>query len=40
MQINDKITIIIVLYNSTDLIFDCLKSLKKFKIIIVDNGKS
>ena len=40
MNINNKITIIIVLYNSTNLIFDCLKSLKNFNIIIVDNGKN
>jgi len=40
MNINNKITIIIVLYNSTDLIFECLKSLNKFNIIIVDNGKN
>ncbi len=39
MNIN-KITIIIVIYNSSNLIFDCLKSLKNFKIIIVDNGKN
>ena len=40
MNINNKLTIIIVLYNSTDLIFECLKSLNKFNIIIVDNGKN
>tara|TARA_B100001093_G_scaffold175748_1_gene168532 strand:+ start:3455 stop:4315 length:861 start_codon:yes stop_codon:yes gene_type:complete len=40
MNINNKITIVIVLYNSTDLIFECLKSLNKFNIIIVDNGKN
>ena len=40
MNTNNKITIIIVLYNSSNLIFDCLKSLKKFNIIIVDNGKN
>ena len=37
MDLNNKITIIIVAYNSTNLIFDCLKSLKNFKIIVVDN---
>jgi N-acetylglucosaminyl-diphospho-decaprenol L-rhamnosyltransferase len=40
MNINNKITIVIVLYNSTELIFDCFKSLTKFNIIIVDNGKN
>lgn len=40
MKINNKITIVIVLYNSTNLIFDCLKSLTNFNIIIVDNGKN
>ena len=37
MDLNNKITIIIVAYNSTNLIFECLKSLKNFNIIIVDN---
>ena len=40
MNINNKITIVIVLYNSSNLIFDCLKSLTQFNIIIVDNGKN
>lgn len=40
MNLNNKITIIIILYNSSNLIFDCLKSLSNFKIIIVDNGKN
>ena len=40
MNMNNKITIVIVLYNSTELIIDCLKSLTKFNIIIVDNGKN
>ena len=40
MSINNRITIVIVLYNSSDLIFECLKSLNKFNIIIVDNGKN
>ena len=40
MSINNKITIVIVLYDSTNLIFECLKSLTKFNIIIVDNGKN
>ena len=37
MDLNNKITIIIVAYNSTNLIFECLKSLKNFNIIIVNN---
>lgn len=37
---NKELTIIIVLYNSTNLIFECLRSLNNFKIIIVDNGKN
>ena len=40
MSINDNITIVIVIYNSSNVIFDCLKSLENFKIIIVDNGKN
>ena len=40
MNINNDLTIIIVLYNCSGTIFDCLKYLSKFKIIIVDNGKN
>jgi len=40
MNLNNKITIIIVLYNSSNLIFDCLKSLSNFKVVLVDNGKN
>ncbi len=40
MTINKDLTIIIVLYNSSKLIFDCLKELSNFKIIVVDNGKN
>ena len=35
-----KITIIIVLYNSTELVLECFKSIKNFRIIVVDNGKN
>ena len=37
---NNELTVIIVLYNSTNIIFECLKSLSNFSIIIVDNGKN
>ena len=40
MNVNNMITIVIVIYNSSNIIFDCLKSLENFKIIIVDNGKN
>lgn len=40
MNVNNMITIVIVVYNSSNIIFDCLKSLENFKIIIVDNGKN
>ena len=40
MNTNKQITIVIVIYNSSNLIFDCLKSLDKFSVIIVDNGKN
>ncbi len=40
MNTNNRITIVIVLYNSSNIIFECLKFLSKFKIIIVDNGKN
>ena len=39
-QIYKKITIVIVLYNSTDLVLECFKSIKNFRIIVVDNGKN
>ena len=34
----DKITAVIILYNVTDVIFECLKNLKNIQIIIADNG--
>ena len=37
---NKELTIIKVLYNSTDVVFECLQSLANFNIIIVDNGKN
>ena len=40
MILNKKLTIIIVLYDSSDLIFNCLEELNNFNIIIVDNGKN
>ena len=40
MNVNNKITIVIVIYNSTDIIFNCLKHLNDFDIIIVNNGKN
>ena len=39
-QIYKKITIVIVLYDSADLVLECFKSIKNFRIIIVDNGKN
>ena len=36
----NKITAVIVLYNVTDIIFECLENLKNVNIIIVDNGES
>ena len=35
-----KITAIIVLYDVTEIIFDCLKNLNNINIIIADNGKN
>ena len=40
MNINKDLTVIIVLYNSSEVIFNCLKYLSNFKIIVVDNGKN
>jgi GT2 family glycosyltransferase len=36
----NKITAVIVLYNTTELIFKCLDKIQGIKIIIVDNGKN
>ena len=40
MNFKKKITIIIVIHDCTNLIFDCLKHLDHFDIIIVDNKKN
>jgi len=40
MKLNKDLIIVIVLYNSSDLIFKCLEKLVNFEIIIVDNGKN
>jgi len=40
ITMNEDITVIIVLYNSSNIIFNCLKELNNFKVIIVDNGKN
>lgn len=37
---NKDLTIIIVIYNSTDKIIDLLQQLHNFEIIIVNNGKN
>lgn len=36
----EKITIVIVAYNSNELLIKCLNSIKEFNTIIVDNGKN
>jgi len=36
----EELTIVIIAYNSNDLLLKCLKNIKKFNIIIVDNGKN
>jgi len=40
MNLNKNLTIIIVLYNGSNVIFKCLSYLINFNIIIVDNGKN
>tara|TARA_B100000767_G_C19654481_1_gene488226 strand:- start:135 stop:1001 length:867 start_codon:yes stop_codon:yes gene_type:complete len=40
MKTEKDLTVIIVLYDTTEIIFACLKNLSKFQIIIVDNGKN
>jgi GT2 family glycosyltransferase len=36
----NKITAVVVLYNTTELVFQCLDKIKGVKIIIVDNGRN
>ena len=38
MKDNHKMTAVIVLYNVTEIIYQCLENLKNIKIIIIDNG--
>ncbi len=40
MTLNKDLTIVIILYDSSDLIFKCLEKLCNFKILIVDNGRN
>jgi GT2 family glycosyltransferase len=40
MSYLSKVTAVLVLYNVTEVIFDCLNNLKNIKIIIIDNGKN
>jgi GT2 family glycosyltransferase len=40
MILNKNLTIVIVLYDSSNLIFKCLEKLNNFNILIVDNGKN
>ena len=40
MNISRDLTIVIVLHNASNIIFECLKELSNFQIIIVDNGKN
>ena len=35
-----NVTIVLILYNTTDLIYDLLNNLKNFNVIIVDNGNN
>ena len=39
-KIYNEITIITVLYNSSEIVESFFDSLKNFKIIVVDNGKT
>tara|TARA_Y100000590_G_scaffold54009_1_gene56365 strand:+ start:2348 stop:3229 length:882 start_codon:yes stop_codon:yes gene_type:complete len=39
-EAHENITIVIVLFNSSEIVFKCLSKIKNFKIIIVDNGKN
>jgi len=36
----NDLTIVIVAYNSNELLIECVDNVKEFKVIIVDNGKN
>jgi GT2 family glycosyltransferase len=36
----EKITAVIVLYSTTDIIFKCLENLRNIRVIVVDNGSN
>ena len=40
MNLNKNLTIVIVLYNASNIIFKCLEYLANFDIMVVDNGKN
>ena len=37
-EIIDNITVVLVLYRSTQIVFELIENIKNFKILIVDNG--
>ena len=39
-NISNQITIITVIYDSSDIVIEFFKELNNFKIIVVDNGKN
>ena len=36
----DKVTAVIVLYDASNIVLDCIKNLENIKLIIVDNGRN
>jgi Predicted glycosyltransferases len=36
----DKVTAVIVLYDASNIVLDCIKNLENTKLIIVDNGRN
>mgnify|MGYP006086794617 CR=1 FL=1 len=39
-KLSSELTVVIVAFNSNDLLIECLNNVKKYKVLIVDNGKN
>lgn len=39
-ELSNELTIIVVAFNSNELLIECLDNVKEFKVLIVDNGKN
>jgi len=39
-KLSNELTVVIVAFNSNELLIECLNNVKKYKVLIVDNGKN